>query len=573
MSIATPVYKKYIYRVYGSDNTYLGTLDNVESPFGYLQRINESAAELRISLRNTLDDLGAGIDTDLLVDENGNYVVDENGNRILTRLDYILSGVPIDIANRVIVTMYNETHPNGLDVFDGVITSWETSTDGDRVDISVISWGVQLDNYLITTSPISIAVDQSTYDSEEVLAPYFSELGSPIAQSFTLGSAFSIDSIIIWARKSSSGGTFLAWNLYAGTPSAPGELLKSGTFSINSTTISEHVLRFNQAAQMPIGEYFFEIINYGSYASGWAVPYISYASGAPYAGGTMWIGEYVGPKQRNYVDNSTDLAFKLNVSLGETTVDFNQADPGSMARRIGLQLSQQGSKLLYSTDSIELTNTSSDYQYILASGLDGIKKAVELSPSRWWWFVDVATRYIHLHPQSTVPDHTFIKGRHLSKVDIKRTLENITNDVYFSGGEVDNENLFVHVDNPPSIQQYGRWLARRSDNRVTVEASAITLATGVLYENQEPRYVAHVTIPASSYDIESIRVGDMTRIAGFNELISSLLLQVVGVSMGEQEVSLELGWPEPIMPKRIEDLARRLEQQETINNPSAATNI
>ena len=66
-----------------------------------------------------------------------------------------------------------------------------------------------------------------------------------------------------------------------------------------------------------------------------------------------------------------------------------------------------------------------------------------------------------------------------------------------------------------------------------------------------------------NYDIESIKLGQMIGFRNFGNYIDSLQLQVVGKSYTPEAVELQLGTLLPQITKRVSDIKRNLEAQES----------
>jgi len=92
------------------------------------------------------------------------------------------------------------------------------------------------------------------------------------------------------------------------------------------------------------------------------------------------------------------------------------------------------------TNTVENSNTVVTYAFNTNTILEVVKKCLELSPTDWFWYYDMATNYVHLHPRPSTPAHTFILGKHITELNLEKYIEDLTNVVYFTGGAL---NPFV----------------------------------------------------------------------------------------------------------------------------------
>lgn len=145
--------KKYVYKIY-RDGTYLGELPNVISEFGYTQQLFTAGTELSI-------ECGINVDTsseqpEAILDENGSPILDEAGEILYEERASDVFGDESSLAlirneNDVEAYCYDQANPNGVKVFAGYISTWEADFGGsDNVYIKVLSYGAELDNYIIT---------------------------------------------------------------------------------------------------------------------------------------------------------------------------------------------------------------------------------------------------------------------------------------------------------------------------------------------------------------------------------------------------------------------------------------
>ena len=257
-------------------------------------------------------------------------------------------------------------------------------------------------------------------------------------------------------------------------------------------------------------------------------------------------------------------------SGGFTQVDWLSKDPSTILKDVIDLYQAQGGIVDYDNTTIDDTDTVVTYTFNTATTLDGIKKSLELAPSDWFWYLDMRNNLINFHNRPTTPDHTFVLGKHIKELDVEQYIDDITNVVYFSGGDTGGgNNLFLKYTDPTSETNYRRGLKLYSDNRVTLSSSADIIANSELERNSAPRYRSSVVIVDKVYDIESIQLGDLIAFRNFDNYVDDLEMQVVGIDYSPDAIRLQLDTLLPRVSKRLEDIKRNLDKQETLANPTA----
>lgn len=556
--------KSYVYKLF-QGTTDLGNLDNVISDFAYSQDINSAGAQLIIELGNKFDDVGA-VQTDTFwVDEAGNHIADEAGNRMVFAKTFDFNNIPIDLANRVKVYMFDDQAPNGTIVFDGLISKWGTQYKSNVIRLTVLSYGVQLANYVIASATAGTIVSQLVQNTTHSI---YTDKGQHdnYAQSFNLVSQTLVGSISVYSYSTGNNGT-LYWTLYSGTPTSPGSLLDAGS-SILPTTAGMNELQFTTPLTLPAGDY--HILYSGNLVNNYdGGPVIGSSTTAPYAGGKLYYRDL---SASPWTDLGEDLTFTVNISTGSSAVSFTSIDPGQIARTFMTQMQSQGAIANYTNSTIDVTNTTASYDFKIATGLDGIQKALSLAPDGWYWYYDMSTNYVHFHQAASTATHTLVLGKHFKDANIVYSLETVVNSVYFSGGDTGSgDNLYSVYTSASSISNYGKWTELLSDNRVTLQATADTIANNELATKQGPLFQITIEIVDGTYDIESFTLGQMVQFRNFNNLLDTELFQIVRIERNPNSVILLLGDIPPRASAELQETKKRLDALETVNNPNVPT--
>lgn len=567
--------RKYLYKVY-RDGLFIGQLQNVTSEFSYSQTINTAGTELTIEMALNADVANQAVVP--LTDENGNNITDESGNIIY--IDRQPDVVGVDTAalvrnnNDVKVYEISDDDPNGQIVFSGYISRWRAGfyNGNDIVSVNCLSHGSELDNYLIagtTAVDVSQAVQNSSYFIyEPSLGASFARVG----QTFVVGVGVTqLDGIRV---KLDTGGVSQSVELRLYTSVAAANAgnapLATVTRSLNASVATDYDFTFAVPPEVTPGATLFFAL-YSLYDSG---SDIYYQSTSVYAGGTRYSVNYGGGGgSASFTVDTGDLYFETYYTTGATSVPFSNYDPSNIVREIVDAYAAQGGTIDYddAISTIDDTGLTVSYTFKVNTVLEGIRKAFDLSPATWYWYVDPATSLLYFKQASTIAQHKFVLGNDIEGLDVVATVEEVKNNVYFTGGDTGSgENLFINVSDSASIaDNAGRvGLDRITDNRVTQQDTGEAIANAHLDSRSDQMFETSVVINAEKYDVNTVDLGDTVGFAGFGNFVDSLLLQVVEKTKYAANVELKLG----VIPKRftanLEDALRRLNEVETVDNPS-----
>lgn len=565
--------KTYQYKIY-RDGVYLGNLPNVVSPFSYSQRINTAGAQLTVEINRSADQ--SDLPLEAIMDEDGNAILDEDGNAILEERRPEIFGdsepnAMIRNENEIKVYEYSDENPNGLLVFDGWITTIDGEYGGkDNIVITCLSKGADLSEYVFQGSPYVADVSQATQNSSALIG-YTSVLFSPprtlfYGQTFQVGGSVTNVGAIDLYLDNSPGTTdaIIKVILFDSVATAQSNGTPLGEVSRYIST--NGVQRFTFASPITVtpGSTLFFVVNVVNEFSNTG---INFKTGNPYAAGQMYYNDTATNNWLPYGDGTSDLYFVTYSNAGALSAAFSAYDPTNILKALIDNYASQGGYARYSS-STDDTGLSVTYTFKQTTALQGVEKCLELAPSDWFWYVDPGSTIIYFKQASTTPDHIFIKGRHLEKLRIRKTSDNIRNKIYFSGGDTGGgSNLLKTYSNPDSESPRQR-LALMSDNRVTLSATADTLADNLLDAEAEQDYQTTVVIAYPKYDISTINIGDMVKLVGFSDWVETLLLQVANKTPHPDGIQLTLGSLEPRQSTLQAQLLKDIALLQTVDNPT-----
>lgn len=256
------------------------------------------------------------------------------------------------------------------------------------------------------------------------------------------------------------------------------------------------------------------------------------------------------------------------MSGANTTVAFNSYDPSNIVKGgMDLFIAQSSNTFTtYTAATIDTTGTVVSYTFKSNTYLELIKKSVELAPTGWYWYVDLGTNEVVFRQKASTPHHYFYLGKHIQSLNLRSYIGDVVNDVIFTGG---GDPALYNRYTEAVLPNTRRGLKRISDNRVTLDASAQILSEGEIDSNIGVQYRSTVTILDKTYDIESIKVGEVVAFRNFGNYVDSVMMQIVAFNYTPDAITLQLDTLPDNTNKRLEDLRRNLKLQENETVPAA----
>lgn len=308
--------------------------------------------------------------------------------------------------------------------------------------------------------------------------------------------------------------------------------------------------------------------------------------------------EYIMVYILGYHTRMADFIFEN--SIGATGISYNSTDPGEIAEDIINKVRPTGLPINWTETTLQKTGTVVSYTFQVNTVQECIDQILSLAPAGWYWYVD-PDKLLHMHPKSLLPRHTFTLGKEIFYIEPQKRIENVVNRVYFIGGSPDGvlPPLYGRYERPASIQQYGLKAIKRTDDRVTVQATMDTIADNILDGQQDVEIRTVIRVKdndydrTNGYDIESIKIGDTCQIRNYQDAFASskwdimswdidywdfnvrnlteLIMQIVEIQYQPNYVELTISSKIPNVSKRVEDVNRNLlvtQLQDAPNNPA-----
>jgi hypothetical protein len=285
----------------------------------------------------------------------------------------------------------------------------------------------------------------------------------------------------------------------------------------------------------------------------------------------------------------------LRDASGNTQLTYNSYDPSDILTDVIDKYRAVGGHINYAAGSIQKTNTTVSYTFNTNTVKEVLDKIIELCPVGWYFRID-PDNTIYLAPKNILSDHIFTLGLNVENLETFRRVEDLVNRVLFIGGG--SPALYRMYENTSSQDTYGLYEKKIVDQRVTVVATASTIANREIDSKKDPEIRSMMTIVDSSgpgsrgYDIETIKPGQTLKIKNLEDGVSSTplwdvaiwdtdvwdqtlatsaadVIQILSVSYTPDSIQIEASSRLPQIAKRIEDVQRNLEVTQMMDNPAA----
>lgn len=557
------------YKVYSSDGRYLGLLPKVTSKLAFAQDINSAGSSIVITCGKFVKN---EVTVEPLLTEAGDIITTEDDLPILATNTELLvtTGDSDDDAifkngNRVKAWVYNNYYPNGKLEFSGQMNRVEFKYGGadTQVKLTVYSDGLDLNNFIARGFPFNYTTDvtqgaENGFVTVNGIYPGWQRYG----QTWKVGGGVTNVGAISLLLQGTADVTI---SVYDGPA---GNFLGSLTRSIAAAIGTVEQFEFSQLMPATPGATYFFTISVGN---GQSIN-VYRNSTSVYADGEMYDASYAGGSGGGaYFPVAGDLYFITKSGLPTTTTTYTTDDPVSdMAHGILLDYNNRGGFI--TERDFEATGLSLTYTFVVATILDAIKKIVELSPTGYYSYIDLGTAEIDIKQQSETADFTVVRGRHITELNLALSIEQVKNYLLLSGGDTGGGvNLYRDYTDSESSGTYGIRTVPKSDNRITLAATADAIGDSFIEENASETQETTLVVKNNLVDITQFVPGVTIGFKNFGNFIDDMILQVVRrePNFSEGIAVLTLGRLPIRSTDEVQKLKRDMINEQTINNPSA----
>lgn len=559
--------------------TYIKTWNDVSSDFSYEQEINNGGSQVTVELARDPENFGERVD--------------------------------VDFGLEVRIYCVDSDTPNGQLIFTGYILDYTTDENANKVTVIINSYGAELNQFVLTSGDSQYAVAPFTGGTQDggFWGNYFCQTLTP-TENITL-------SKIVLKQYAPGGGTaFLEpLNIVKGDPTLDtfqvvaggASATLGGSNTILATSTNGGLI---SGATPRLMEYDLTTPITLQAGTAYYISQLSFQGDNPgYQGGSTsdaGITNSFPPLGKLYFARATfnNASFPIGFSTafpilyvelwqddGSTTAEYLSADPSDILKDVMTNYSGQGGNVIFDDSSIASTGTEVTYTFNSVTIYDALQKCLELAPANWYFYIDHATKKLYFRQKGTTADHIFEQGTHFSKVAFEKRSEDMVNTVYFTGGDLGGGvNLFKKYTDNDSVAIYGQRLQNYIDNRVKVADTAAIIAQAIIEQHRFPEIRASIEV-IDTYDIELVKPGSIVGFRNYGQggdydsmwdtgywdqmywdfdaaNPSTFEFQIVRLAYKPDGISAVLSTLPPDVNKRIEDINRNLQAQQTINNPT-----
>lgn len=556
------------YKVYSKDGLFLGELPKVTSKFGFPQDLGSAGASIDIVCGIKAENQ---LETEAIITGDGEDIITGSGFPLTATIGEILlaRGTSEDNAifkngNRVKVWLYNYWHPNGKLMFSGQMNKVRPKYAGGRstTTITVLSDGLDLNNLVARGYPFNYTndVSQTTENTYATSQVYSMGGWNVYGQSFVVGGAVSNIGAISLLLRGTANVTVI---LYDGPN---GNVLASATKSVANGIGTIEQFEFGQLVDVtPGGTYFFGVW----VDSGQSID-VFYNTSNVYTDGAKYNSNYAGGSGGgSWGVEAGDLYFITKSGTPTTTATYSTQDPVTgMMSAILTDYNNRGGYV--QEGDFEATGLSLTYTFNMAFITDALKKVLEMSPSGYAAYIDFGTALMDIFQISDTAEFTIVNDRDAVDVDIELSIEQVKNYLLLTGGEVTpGVNLYRDYRDSVSDSAYGTRTATKSDNRMTVTATADAVGDSFIEENSDEAENITVVVPVTAMDHTLLTPGKSIGFKNNGNFIDTIVQPIVRREFHTKYAVLTLGKMPVRMNDEVQRIQRELLNEQTINNPTA----
>jgi hypothetical protein len=323
---------------------------------------------------------------------------------------------------------------------------------------------------------------------------------------------------------------------------------------------------------------------------------------------TLSAEGFIKPNGFLYISGEKDLENKVveNLSTGATTISYLDMDIADIIKDLLNKYALKGGLVSYDNTTLPLVGTKISITVKNETYLGAIKRICGYLPQFWSFNIDGANKFNLVYTDLDQIDHSVYIGKEGIEGSLRLSLGEVTNTVFFHGGDTGGGNkLYKKYSVPVSQVVFGVSEVILADERVTNATTVDIKANQILNRKSIPIRYLEATIVDSNgsefgYDIDSIKPGDTFQLLS-SEIPTQLttwrndtgalgnmiwdvspwdysFAGILGIPLQVQEIKYEHNKATILASDFVEDLAttinqleKRQQELETVDSPSTPT--
>lgn len=136
-----------------------------------------------------------------------------------------------------------------------------------------------------------------------------------------------------------------------------------------------------------------------------------------------------------FTSSGLDIQLRLATRGGDTLVTMFSEDPSQMFKNIVDFGASKGSMVKYLENSITPSNTIVSSKFNMQTLKESLDAIISYTPTDWYWYIDQSDLTLYLNERSEEVSHTFTLGKDIEELKLEKSMEDLVNEVYFTGGQ------------------------------------------------------------------------------------------------------------------------------------------
>lgn len=460
-----------------------------------------------------------------ILDENSDPILDHNGDEIYGA---ILSN-PLPEETNILK-------------FSGHIETINKDYDAGVIDIVVVSHGEIASQLPITDGTVSNSnvIEQLVQNTSELVS-------SNRRQTFTTDNSFVLNGARFRLSSSSSSQSYIA--IGTGSTTIASSNVVTWTGSLSATVVE---YEFASGVQLNANTtYWVQIMDaFGNITWYYQNTDVLQGGSRQTLSGSTWS------------NTTTDAYFELFST--NTDIVFNYS--GSITGLVDIVFDQLDN--IYAPlyiDDVDEPGYNVNINAAVDTGRNMLDTALQLSPSGYWYTIDLGTGKYKLKAYPTEVEHNLILGRDFTGFKTSGTISNIVNDVIFIGADLNTvqEKLAIRKENEESRVKYKRGFQVVSNGKVSRYDTANILAEYEVTKSDSHNITSEIFISSAKYNTETIDVGHLILVRNTKDEELEVPLQIASMRYSPHGVSLSLDNAPVTINETVDNIKRVLENDAT----------
>ena len=195
--------------------------------------------------------------------------------------------------------------------------------------------------------------------------------------------------------------------------------------------------------------------------------------------------------------------------------DFNKNQKASAIFQdiiTNFQAVYAASDIAYTGASVEDSTTVLNLDFSKKKWKEAIDEVLKIAPAGWWWSIE-PDGTANFKSKPSFATHTFNLRKNCEKIEVNKSMESVINNVIVSSSAPATPHT---ASDATSISAYGDRRKYITDTQIQDNTTAQARADKEVADNKDIKRRTTITIN-STYDIESIKVGETCKILNYDD--------------------------------------------------------